>query len=448
MATEHLIFLSVPGLRPGDIDPVTAPTLHAWANAGVVAELTPTFPCVTSPVQATMLTGTPPGEHGVIANGFYHRDRGEVEFWVAHNDAIAGEQTWDALKRNRSGFTSAAWHTQNIKGAGVDYIVTPSPIHEEDGSTKLWCYSKPEGTYQAVLDDMGHFPLQHYWGPAANIQSTRWILDAAVWLIDRHAPNFHWIYIPHLDYASQKFGPNSDQAKAALTELDALLGEFASKVAASRVGHDAVFLVAGEYALTDVTGVIYPNRILREAGFLTIRDEDGAEHIDLAASPAFAMVDHQLAHLFVKDGSLKVRDRIAELFRDMPGIAGAYAGENRAAIGMDHERSGDVVLVTDDAHWLAYYWWLDDAAAPPFARTVDIHAKPGYDPVEMFFDPATKGISLDASLVKGSHGVPATEPRHRTALVCSATSAMVKCGGAYSDIDIKRISLGLLGVDS
>jgi hypothetical protein len=450
-ATEHLIFLSLPGLRPRDIDEARTPTLYAWANCGAMAELTPTYPCVTSCVQASMLTGTPPSEHGVIANGFYHRDRHEVEFWVAHNNVIVGEQIWEAIRRRRPKLTSAAWHAQNIKGAAADFIVTPAPIHESDGTTKLWCYSKPDGLYQQLLDDLGHFPLQHYWGPLSNIESTKWILRAAAWLIDRHAPNFHWIYIPHLDYASQKFGPNSPQATAALSELDGELAGFAERVAASRIGKDAVFLVAGEYAMTDVSGVVYPNRVLREAGLLAVREERGAEYIDLARCAAFAMVDHQFAHVYIESSHQsreqeRAVNRVAELFRGMPGITGVYAGAERAAIGATHERCGDVILACDDAHWLAYYWWLDDAAAPPFARTVNIHRKPGYDPVELFFDPATRGIPLDASLVKGSHGVPATGPRHRTALICSLTSRAVDSNRCYRDMDIKDICLNLLGV--
>jgi hypothetical protein len=451
MTFNNLIFLSLPGLRPRDIDEARTPTLYAWANRGAMAELTPTFPCVTSCVQASMLTGTPPSEHGVIANGFYHRDRHEVEFWVGHNNAIAGEQVWEAIRRRRPRLTSAAWHTQNIKGAAADFIVTPAPIHASDGTTKLWCYSKPDGLYQQLLDDLGHFPLQHYWGPLSNIESTKWILRAAAWLIDRHAPNFHWIYLPHLDYASQKFGPNSPQATAALSELDRELAWFAERVAVSRIGKDAAFLVVGEYAMTDVSGVVYPNRVLREAGLLAVREEHGAESIDLARCAAFAMVDHQFAHVYVESSHQnrereRAVNRVVELFRGVPGIADVYAGAERAAIGATHERCGDVILVCDDAHWLAYYWWLDDAAAPPFARTVDIHRKPGYDPIELFFDPATRGIPLDASLVKGSHGVPATDPRQRTALICSLPSRAVDSGRCYRDTDFKGVCLNLLDV--
>jgi len=449
MITEHLVFLSVPGLRPRDIDEHNTPTLHSWANAGALAEFIPTFPCVTSCVQASMFMGTLLGEHGVIVNGFYRCDRQAVEFWVGHNDLIIGEQIWDAIRQRGGGLTSAVWHAQNIKGAAADFIVTPAPIHELDGKTKPWCYSKPDGLYQQSLYALGHFPLQHYWGPLSNIESTKWILNAAVWLAKKHRPNLHWIYIPHLDYAAQKFGPNSPQAQNALKELDQCLAEFARHITA--FANETVFLVAGEYALTDVAGVVYPNRVLREAGLLTVREEAGREYLDLKNCTAFALVDHQFAHIYLQGNPSDERKRaeqaVVNLFRNVRGVASVYAGEDRAEIGMKHSRSGDVILHCDDAHWLAYYWWLDDAAAPPYARTVDIHRKPGYDPVELFFDPVAKGIPLNAGLVKGSHGVPATQSHHRTALICSAASKAVQAGCTYRDTDVKRISLELLGLE-
>ncbi len=446
MSTEHLIVLSIPGLRTRDVTPVETPTLHRWAADGALTELVPTFPCVTSPVQATMWTGRPPGEHGVIANGFFFRERQEVEFWVARNDVIGGEQVWEALRQQRPDMTSAVWHAQNIKAAAADFIVTPAPIHEPDGTTRLWCYSKPDGLYQQLIDEIGHFPLQHYWGPLAGIESTRWILGGASWLIDQHAPNLHWIYLPHLDYASQKFGPDSKEAHAALVELDAEISGFADRTARSAIGDGVTYLVAGEYALTDVTGVVYPNRILRAANLLAIREDAGREHVDLERSAAFAMVDHQFAHVYIQRRDPSAVQRVVEAFRDVPGVAVALAGDSRRAAGLMHERSGDVILVSDDAHWFAYYWWLDDAAAPPFARTVDIHSKPGYDPVELFFDPATRSIPLDATLVKGSHGAAATGPQHRTALICSARSEVVQPGKSYCDADLKGMALSLLSV--
>jgi len=448
MSTDHLIFLSIPGLRTRDIDARRTPTLFGWANRGAMREFTPTFPCVTSSVQATMWTGIAPHRHGVIANGFYHRDRSEVEFWVARNGIIQGEQVWNALRAGRPETTSAVWHAQNIKDAAADFIVTPAPTHEPDGTTKLWCYSKPDDLYTRLIDAFGHFPLHHYWGPMANIESTRWILDAAAWLVEQAAPNFHWIYIPYLDYAGQKYGPNSPQAARAVEELDELLGVFEKRVRDTATGKDAQFLAVGEYALTDVVGVIYPNRVLRDAGLFSVRARDGEEYADLASSAAFAMVDHQFAHVFVNASTesdrRKVTSRVVELFSEVDGIARTLAGADRATIGIEHERSGDVVLVCDDAHWLAYYWWFDDQAAPSFARTVDIHRKPGYDPVELFIDLTTRTISLDATLVRGSHGAPATSPSQRTALICSTPSRSFEVSQTR-DTDMKRIVMELLG---
>ncbi len=447
---EHLIFLSVPGLRRTDVDAGRTPTLYAWANRGALAEIAPTFPCVTSCVQASMWTGTPPGQHGVIANGFFHRDRREVEFWVGHNDVVSGEPVWESLCRNRPTCTSAVWHAQNIKGASADFIVTPAPSHEPDGATRLWCYSKPDGLYSQLLADLGHFPLQHYWGPLSNIESTRWILRAASWLHERQAPNFHWIYIPHLDYAAQKFGPNSPQALASLAELDLELARFAETIAESGRGVEPTVLIAGEYALTDVSGVVYPNRILRNAGLLrTLGGDEPTENIDLQRSDAFAVVDHQLAHVCVNAVDPRERDavvaRIVDLFRGTVGIAGVYAGDDRSMMGMLHPRSGDVILVSDDAHWFAYYWWLDDARAPGFARTVDIHRKPGYDPVELFFDPKSRGIPLDATLVKGSHGAPVIRACQRAALICSTPNDTIRSERIYRDTDVKSLVLTLMG---
>lgn len=284
----------------------------------------------------------------------------------------------------------------------------------------------------------------------SNIESTRWILRGASWLMNREAPGFQWIYIPHLDYASQKFGPDSEQAKNALAELDQELAVFAEGVANSPNGQHTTFLSVGEYAMTNVDGAVHPNRILREAELLAVREENGAELLDLAKSSAFSMVDHQFAHVYVFDPNQNKSERarairrVAELFRDVVGVVGVYEGSERARIGMTHDRCGDVVLVSDESYWFAYYWWMDDRNAPGFARTVDIHRKPGYDPVELFFDPATKGIPVDASLVKGSHGVPATSARHRTAFICSRPVREADLRRPLRDTDVKAICLHLL----
>jgi predicted AlkP superfamily pyrophosphatase or phosphodiesterase len=419
---KHVIFLSVPGLRRQDVD--SMPNLQSLVAGGDSATLVPSFPCVTWPVQANMLCGNLPATHGVIANGFYWRESHEIEMWTAWNETILAPQIWDVLHERDSGLTSAVWFPMLSKGCGADYICMPAPVHNPDGTESLWCYTRPTELYGELRDRHGHFPLQHFWGPAANIKSSAWIADSAVDGAERFRPNFFFIYLPHLDYAAQKSGPDSEAALQAVTDFDELLGRMVEGMNAAYGGDELLWLVASEYTIVPVDHVTYPNRVLREAGLLRVREEEDGEHIDLAGSDAWALVDHQFSHVFVRDADAAAIAKIEDLFTGLEGIDEVLAGEQRAKYQMDHERSGEVILVSSPSSWQAYYYWLDDARAPGFARTVDIHRKPGYDPVEMHFDPATKGIPLDATLVKGSHGAPATSDRQCGVLLSSRSDTL------------------------
>jgi len=411
-----VIFLTIPGLRGQDLPQM--PNLGGLMQQGEQAELVHSFPCVTWPSQANMLTGKHADEHGVTANGFYWRDTREVEMWTAWNEKIQAPQIWDVMRDADNGLTSAAWFPMLSKGCGADYICMPAPIHNPDGSESLWCYTKPVEYYGELRDAFGHFPLKHFWGPLANIKSTAWIADSAAHAAKLHQPSFFYIYLPHLDYAAQKSGPDSEAAMAALGELDAVIGQLAAQC---NEAYDAepVFMAASEYVITPVDHVSYPNRILREAGLLKVRKEDDGEHLDLEMSDAWALVDHQFSHVYVKDASPRVMSQVANLFKNQAGIADVLESSFRAKYRMNHERSGEVILVSEPGSWQAYYWWNDDALAPGYARTVDIHRKPGYDPVELHFDPATKSIPLDATLIKGSHGAPALDATQRGVLLAS-----------------------------
>lgn len=431
MADKTLILISMPGLRTRDLEHM--PRLKALADRGATREFIPTFPCVTSPVQASMLTGRAPNSHGIIGNGFFHRDRGKVELWVGRNGMIEGDQLWNTLASR--GVTSAAWHTQNIKDAAATFIVTPEPKHHPDGRTELWCYAKPEGLYEKLLTDLGHFPLMNYWGPMTSIKSTEWTINAALWLIQRERPQFNYIYFPHLDYNGQKFGPNSAQQAESCREADIQIGRLVDGMNAIGMT-DAAYLVVGEYAMTDVSRVLYPNRMLREAGLARVEQRPDGEYLNAAESLAFAVVDHQFANVYVKDRT--DIDAAAGIFEGLDGIAEVLVGKDRGV--MDHPRAGEVVLVCEPDTWLAYYWWHDDAFAPPFARTVDIHAKPGYDPVEMFIDMPTRSTPLNASLIKGSHGAPANDPEQYAACIASAASMFTTTGEAnIRDTEIRGI---------
>ena len=398
---KPLILLSVPALREKDV--AVMPKLRSLMAGGEIADLTPGFPCVTCPVQAAMTTGRGPSEHGIVANGIYWRERRRVEMWTAPNDCIEAPQIWDLLSHHGPGLSSAVWFPMHSKGCEADFICTPAPIHNPDGSESLWCYARPIELYGQLRDTLGHFPLMNYWGPMTDVKATAWIADSAVIAARQCQPDFFYIYLPHLDYAAQRSGPDSAAADLAVTELDEVIGKLAAGMAEA---YDAelLWLVAGEYAITPVDHVTYPNRMLREAGLLVVSESEGGEHFDLEQSQAFALADHQFSHIFVADGDRQLAARAADVFRGRPGIAEVLVGSQRARYDLEHPRSGEVIVISTPRSWQAYYWWLSDDRAPKFARTVNIHRKPGYDPMELFFDPVTNGTPLDASRVKGSHG--------------------------------------------
>lgn len=427
---DCVVLLSIPGLRDSDL--AHMPRLAALTSPGDKASLVPSFPAVTWPVQANMLTGQTAHDHGVVANGFYWRDTNKVEMWTAWNEKIQQPQIWDILHRHDPAITSAAWFPMLSKGSGADYVCMPAPIHNPDGSESLWCYTKPQMLYGELRDTLGHFPLMHFWGPLANIKSSDWIGLSAEHTAAKFKPRFFYVYLPHLDYAAQKLGPDSPAAMKALEELDSVIGRMIDSMTKSYTGQNLLWLIASEYVITPVDHVTYPNRTLREAGLLSLKDGDGREQLEFAGSAAWALVDHQFSHVFVKDKA-KIEE-VAALFRGREGFAEVLAGQERGKYEMDHERSGEIILISTSNSWQAYYWWIDDAKAPGYARTVDIHQKPGYDPVELHFDFATKSVPLDATLIKGSHGAPAHQEWQRGVLLSSQKGVFVEAPTADTDV--------------
>lgn len=439
---DNVVLLSIPGLRAQDL--AAMPNLRALMSGGDDAPLAPSFPAVTCPVQANMTTGKLPHEHGVIANGFYWRDRHEVEMWTGWNDCILAPQIWDILHAERPGTTSAVWFALHSKGCGADYVCTPAPIHNPDGTESLWCYTKPENFYPELIERLGHFPLHHFWGPLANVASTEWIVESAIVAAQRFQPNFFYLYLPHLDYAAQREGPDSPAARISTTQLDQVIGRLAEGFRAAYADRPLLWLAVSEYVITPVDHVTFPNRVLREAGLLKVSDQTDGEHLDFTGSDAWALVDHQHGHVFVSDRDPQVIQRVVKLFRGQTGLAEVLSGDDRARFDLVHERSGDVILISTPNSWQAYYWWLDDARAPGFARKVDIHNKPGYDPVEMHFDMATMGISLDTSRTKGSHGAPARHDRQRGVILASQPGVLP--GGTVADFDLAPLVLRQFGI--
>jgi predicted AlkP superfamily pyrophosphatase or phosphodiesterase len=378
------------------------PHLSALLEQGKLFKMLPVFPAVTLPVQASLTSGVYPDEHGILSNGFYFPEQFQVAFWEQAASLVQNERIWDRLKKRNPELKTALLFLQNSLYADCNAIMTPKPLHTETGLIQ-WCYSKPVGLYEAISEDIGDFNLMHYWGPMASIESSRWIAKAAVETIARIKPDLLFVYLPHLDYCSQKFGPEDAMVYAELTEIDREVGRIIGGIEALGMRDKCVFAVLSEYAFSKVDGDIPINRLLREKGLLEIRMIKGREYLDIELSPAFAMVDHQVAHVYVKPGRRKA---VRAALESVDGIDILMDTEGKKSHRIDHVRAGDFVVVSARDRWFSYYWWDDRSKEPDFATKVDIHRKPGFDPMELFFEPGTFQISQDTSLVRGSHGYP------------------------------------------
>ncbi|MDP9794694.1 putative AlkP superfamily pyrophosphatase or phosphodiesterase [Catenuloplanes nepalensis] len=431
--TTPLLVLDVVGLTPRLL--AHMPRLSA---IGFQAELGTVLPAVTCSAQSTFLTGLMPSEHGIVGNGWYFRDLGEVFLWRQHNRLVQGEKLWDAARAARPGYTVANVCWWYAMGADVDWTVTPRPIYYSDGRKEPDCYTSPPDLHDELTARLGEFPLFTYWGPNAGIASSTWICRAAEQIMADHDPDLTLVYVPHLDYDLQRFGPSSPEAAAAARAVDEILAPLLDAAAA----RNATVVALSEYGITDAHRPVDINRLLRTEGLLHVYTQDGMEYLDPWTSAAFAVADHQIAHVYVRDPASV--ERVRALCEKLPGVDAVLDKAGKQAHGLDHERAGDLVLIADPDAWFTYYYWLDDARAPDFARAVEIHRKPGYDPAELFFDPANPGaakmraaaallrkktgfrylmnpVGLDAGAraVRGSHGRLPAGPQDGPVLICS-----------------------------
>jgi len=427
---QPLTVLNVVGLARRFIGPAT-PNIARLATRGGLRDLATVTPAVTCSVQSTMLTGLPPDQHGIVGNGWYFRDLGEVFLWRQSNRLVAGEKVWDAAKARDPAFTCANLFWWYAMHASTDFTVTPRPIYLADGRKLPDIWASPSDLRDELTRVLGPFPLFHFWGPAADIRASRWIAEAALHVMRTRAPTLTLVYLPHLDYVLQRQGPAGPDVAAHVADIDALCGRLID-------ASDNVLLVS-EYGITEVARPVHINRALREAGFLRVRRERDQEQLDFAASDAFAVADHQIAHVYVRRPPLV--PAVSALLSSLLGVEMVLDTDGKRAFGLDHPRSGDLVALAGPDAWFTWYHWLDDARAPDFARTVEIHRKPGYDPVELFLDPAIRlpraaiawklakralgfrsvmnVIPLDATLVRGSHGRITTNREDGPVLISS-----------------------------
>lgn len=437
--TTPLVLINAVGLTPRLL--VHAPRLRSLAASGWSRALREAVPAVTCTAQASILTGKTPQGHGIVGNGWLFRDTGEVRFWQQSNRLIEAEPLYVTAKRRAEAmgrtFRAAKLFWWFNQGADVSFSVTPKPYYAADGNKAFGISGTPDGLTDSLESRLGPFPFRTFWGPGAGLPCTDWIARCAADLLTREAPDLTLVYLPHLDYDPQRFGPSGCDMPRLVGELDTACAPLLDS--AQKAG--ARVWVVSEYGHCDVSRPVLLNRVLRGEGFLSVRSGPFGEVFDTFNSRAFAVCDHQLAHIYVNDrGDL---ERVREILHREPGVSTVLAGEERATVGLDHPRSGELVALSDPDAWFAYPFWNDDRQAPDYARTVDIHRKPGYDPCELFFDPKlawAKGramrrliqkklgfrtlfdvIPLDPSLVRGSHGLGSADPSDRPILIGDGT---------------------------
>jgi hypothetical protein len=443
---KPVVLLNIVGLTPRQVGEHT-PRIRALAEGGSgVSPMKGVLPAVTCSAQASMLTGLLPQDHGAVGNGWFHRETGEVRFWLQSNALVSGEKVYEAARKRDPKFTCAKMFWWFNQGAAVDWSVTPKPHYGADGSKVFDIQSTPANLAEDLKKRHGDFPFFSFWGPKSGLPASDWIAKASADVIRRMKPGLTLVYLPHLDYDHQRFGPGNP---ALLREVDACAGLV---IDAAREAGASVAIVS-EYGIAPVSRALFPNRVLREKGWLVVRDGPFGEMLDTFESRAFAVVDHQVAHVYVREAA-----RVPEVAELLGPLGTPVAGVKRRELGLDCGRAGDIVLLAPRDAWYSWDTWLDDRHAPDFARTVDIHRKPGYDPRELF---AIKGaaprvatrllqkklgmrylmdvIPLDAGLVKGSHGLEPADPMDGPVWACSRKDVRVE-----SMTGVKAALLGLL----
>ncbi len=424
---KRVAIINVVGLSQSCLGPHT-PKLNAFITRNALSTIRPALPAVTCTAQSNYVTGQLPREHGIVANGWYHRELAEVQFWKQSNHLVAGAKIWDALRAEQPGFTCAKLFWWYNMYSTADFSITPRPMYPADGRKVFDIYTYPATLREEIKKDLGEFPFPAFWGPAAGTdakfrpdQVSQWIADSARWVEVRYSPTLSLIYLPHLDYNLQRLGPKDLRIHEDYRRIDDIVGDLVTYLESRR---DITPIVLSEYGINSVDQPVHLNRVFREKGWVAIREELGLELLDAGASRAFAVADHQIAHVYLNDPGIASEVRCT--LEKTPGVEQVLGSSEKRAAGLDHPRSGDLVVIASENAWFTYYYWMDDAKAPDFARTVDIHRKPGYDPVELFLDPAIHlpmlkiagkllrkkmgfrmlmdVIPLEANLVKGSHG--------------------------------------------
>jgi len=357
------------------------------------------FPAVTCTTQASVRTATRPAKHGMIGNGRFFRDLKKVMFWEQAASLVEGPRIWDAMRKKDALQVSMMFWQQSL-GESIDMVLSPRPIHKHEGGMIQDCLSIPEQFYDEINQSLGRpFNLMHYWGPLASGKSSEWIIDALDQTMKKRSPDILFGYLPHLDYDLQRYGPQHSRSARAAASLVDMLARFV----ASCEQHGYDYIIYGDYEINQVNrGAVFPNRRLMDVGLFRTRNIRGMLYPDFFHYDAFAMVDHEIAHVYVSDPNKVEFTR--QSFIGLPGVSKVWTRDEAAMVGLNHPNSGELILLAEPGAWFAYPWWTAKREAPDYAAHIDIHNKPGYDPCELFFGWPPMSVSQNTRRVRGTHG--------------------------------------------
>ena len=441
--SDHVVLVSIPGLRPRDLRHM--PGLRSLVAAGDQAPLVPSFPCASWPVQANLLTGQLPRRHGVIASGCYHRQQGDVELWNSSSDIVSAPMIWDTLRDHHPELISAAWFPMVAGSCRSNYVCSTQSHYLQQPDEQDACDTRPGQLYNTLRHELGSIPQADAGQTEMQFDTSAWMARSASRVAHSVQPHLFYLSFSHLLETAQQHGPDSPNTRDALAELDRALGILIDGFQSAYEGRNLLWLVTSEFVITPVDHVSYPNRRLREAGLLEVKNLADGEHLDLDNSLAWAFVDHQYAHVYVKDSTSSIIREVTRLFTREAGIDQVLCGPELADLHLDHPRSGEVVLISSPNSWQAYYWWMEDAHAPQFARqpTGSI-MKPAIDPLELYADRRDGTIPLNTKLIQGSYGAPASTDAQRGMLLSSQRGVFTE--RATCDTDIADLVLQQFGI--
>jgi predicted AlkP superfamily pyrophosphatase or phosphodiesterase len=428
-----MMIVNVAALSPVEVTEQT-PNLRVLAQRGGLYPVREPFPSLTSTSHATLLYGSLPNRHGMIGNCLYSREHAKLFNWNRSSHLITGTPLWEAARAREPKLRTANLFMRQCADSSCDVRVIERPVYWVSGRKQFEFFAETRALHDELVDKLGNFPFQRFWGPLAGIGSSEWIIGAALHIMERQDPELLLVYPPFLDYDGARFGPDAPQTKAALRAMDSALQPLLA--AAQSQGRDV--LIVSDYGYETVDQPVYPNRELRRAGFVSIEEAANGERLDFGLSRAFAVCDNQVAHVYVAQP--EDIPRVRAVLEATSGVKEVLDRSAQAALGIDHERSGELIAVSTPRAFFSYPYWLEDEKAPDFADCIAIFDKIGTDTCELFLKPGLAGklhlakrvaqlgaqlkvpyniIDTDDRNVKGARRIARDDPQRGAAAVAS-----------------------------